>query len=84
VPQLSVPPHPSVGAPHWPAPQVFFGHTEQTLPMHEGVAPPQVPQWSVPPHPSEMSPQSLPSWGHVFGVQHALFAHTAVPLHPPQ
>jgi len=67
VPQLRVPPHPSLGDPHWPDWHVFFGHTEQTLPMHDGVEPLHVPQWSVPPHPSAMSPQFFPCASHVVG-----------------
>jgi hypothetical protein len=48
VPQLKVPPQPSVGLPHCPAAHVFLGHAEHSWSMHVGVAPLHVPQCIVP------------------------------------
>jgi hypothetical protein len=76
VPQLSVPPQPSLMDPqlspcaahvvgvHVPPP-----HTLAVPPPPQVAGEVQVPQLSVPPQPSATDPQFLPSAEHVVGVQ---------------
>ena len=67
MPQLSVPPQPSLIEPHAaPCAVHVVGTHTHALPWQ--VSPePHVPQLSMPPQPSEMEPQLAPAARHVVG-----------------